>query len=720
MSNFIWNNTALEAVKSNLNPLPGGADPTKWVQSSDWNGHRQALLDTQTALRFGLFNVKNYGAVGDGVTDDSAAVQAALTDAQNFHTIVGFSTQPYGTLYFPRGNYAMTTQPTLYVTKPLAIQGESMESVIISPPNGTNFNYQPCIYAYPACTLPLVQSLATGPGQAISFNGSPTSDFYMCLRNWIPGLNMGALGAFCVRFFIKVGTSPSSITNLLSSFYNVGGNQGLSSAFSLALNGTTLSGSITTTGGAPVITSGTAVNTGTIYHVALTFDGATTRLFLAGNLVASTAQSGTTTQANIENIFLGSQRLGFYGGFNNVNAPIAIMDSVEMRNTATYTSAFTPPTAKHTADANTMFLLNFDSTNGNLVNAETANYGRVACPIEQATPSGGSVNPVMTVRDISITGYGTGIAWALAPRTRVDRVLLNTRQGIVNSNQSFSSRISRVYLNAFGTDPRGGLVFTNQPFDNSVDDFVSTGFEAPISMESGTAVKIRNGYAVGGTYNANAAAMAVSSFRDVWFSNEGQGGVHTSNVSVSDSQLIFDGCNFEPIGVIPCASLSSASQVDVQFNSCRFSTTAASAVTFTDNTNNKHVVGMGNVFFNAPTTFTPTGAVGTNSYVTELTRTGGLVTKGPAGLSSTDTVSKNLNGQVTVSGASTTATFIFGTAETDANYRLSLTPVSSTGTPAAGSNRVLSVSKLGASFTVTVEAAPGVGNTVVFDWHLLR
>lgn len=57
----------------------------------------------------GEFNVQAYGAVGDGVADDTDEVQAAITAA---------SASPYGIVYFPPGNYKITTAltNTAYVT----------------------------------------------------------------------------------------------------------------------------------------------------------------------------------------------------------------------------------------------------------------------------------------------------------------------------------------------------------------------------------------------------------------------------------------------------------------------------------------------------------------------------------------------------------------------------------------------------------------------------
>jgi Pectate lyase superfamily protein len=51
-------------------------------------------------------NVKDYGAVGNGIADDTAAIQAALNALKNVQT------NSRTTLYFPAGTYRITTQLT--------------------------------------------------------------------------------------------------------------------------------------------------------------------------------------------------------------------------------------------------------------------------------------------------------------------------------------------------------------------------------------------------------------------------------------------------------------------------------------------------------------------------------------------------------------------------------------------------------------------------------
>jgi hypothetical protein len=61
-------------------------------------GHHNALATIVNNL---VFNVKNYGAVGDGTADDTAAIQATLDAAKAATTLKG-------SVYFPRGSYKVT------------------------------------------------------------------------------------------------------------------------------------------------------------------------------------------------------------------------------------------------------------------------------------------------------------------------------------------------------------------------------------------------------------------------------------------------------------------------------------------------------------------------------------------------------------------------------------------------------------------------------------
>lgn len=78
-------------------------------------------------------------------------------------------------------------------------------------------------------------------------------------------------------------------------------------------------------------------------------------------------------------------------------------------------------------------------------------------------------------------------------------------------------------------------------------------------------------------------------------------------------------------------------------------------------------------------------------------------------------------GTVTISEAATSAAVSLTTTQSDTSYRVLVVPQSTTGTPAVGSNRVLSISsKTTTGFTLNIEAAPGGGNGVTFVWEVVR
>ena len=76
-------------------------------------------------------NVLDYGATGDGSTDDTSAIQTALTacDAAGG-----------GTVYFPTGNYKITSTIDLTGFENVTLQGENKNASKFSP-TVTNDNY---------------------------------------------------------------------------------------------------------------------------------------------------------------------------------------------------------------------------------------------------------------------------------------------------------------------------------------------------------------------------------------------------------------------------------------------------------------------------------------------------------------------------------------------------------------------------------------------------
>lgn len=79
-------------------------------------------------------------------------------------------------------------------------------------------------------------------------------------------------------------------------------------------------------------------------------------------------------------------------------------------------------------------------------------------------------------------------------------------------------------------------------------------------------------------------------------------------------------------------------------------------------------------------------------------------------------------GQVTVNGGGTSGVHTFSGSETepDAFYHVLANAVSQTGSPAAGSQTITTITKTTSGFTINVAADPGGGNTVIFDFLVVR
>ncbi len=71
--------------------------------SYGWSGPLSLTVTDAYQWNGSIFDVRNYGATGDGVTDDADAINAANSAAGNYRDLTGL----HPTLYFPAGTYLM-------------------------------------------------------------------------------------------------------------------------------------------------------------------------------------------------------------------------------------------------------------------------------------------------------------------------------------------------------------------------------------------------------------------------------------------------------------------------------------------------------------------------------------------------------------------------------------------------------------------------------------
>lgn len=111
---------------------PGDVSASQTLTDSDhlYPGHINELRTAVNGLEdTSVFNVEDYGAVGDGTTDSSSYIQAAINAAN----IAG------GVVHFPSGSYLISTTLNIGTASNTAIsmQGDGMVSSLIYTNNGT-------------------------------------------------------------------------------------------------------------------------------------------------------------------------------------------------------------------------------------------------------------------------------------------------------------------------------------------------------------------------------------------------------------------------------------------------------------------------------------------------------------------------------------------------------------------------------------------------------
>ena len=120
----------LSAVRASLwdaqFSVPSDMAPGKYVLrygqvvqgSRSWTTAGEIEIVGHTAESKRTFNVKNYGARGDGTVDDTSTIRMAIQDVRN---------NGGGIVYFPRGRYMVTD--TIFIPQDVSLQGERRDLV---------------------------------------------------------------------------------------------------------------------------------------------------------------------------------------------------------------------------------------------------------------------------------------------------------------------------------------------------------------------------------------------------------------------------------------------------------------------------------------------------------------------------------------------------------------------------------------------------------------
>jgi hypothetical protein len=469
MSNFIWNDLPLldNGPKSDLTPEPIGADPTKWVDATDWNALRQALLDIQTVLTTpGVPNPASIAAFG------AIPSKSIFTETNGASNAIDAALQASG---FGSGNEAFVPPGDFVISRPICLPGHA------APQTWTLFHGQSAgesrlwIGAGTSTSPNLVQGFA-GP-MIISVAGGSDDTF--------PGVSYGAplvggvgqslVATYDQAFWLHDAWAWTAALNTLSalsvqlwfngtSFYQ--GNQGgfiigskgppaSGIPYGAAQNqcfgiyatpsgiGFTLSAYFTTqTTPTVTLTNGTVYTFGTSYNLELDYDGANVWFYVNGVHQAHAAATGVVYRLPWEAVafnfgspewYLSGPPLGMNANYDSIRL------SQVARNTGT--GSFTPPVAKYTWDANTLGLINFDQgappglcANANFIMGQAA-FGSASGYVphfirytrgQAGEPSGSSGVALLRIEDLTLgcLGYIPGIVQYQTSRSRVKRLFI--------------------------------------------------------------------------------------------------------------------------------------------------------------------------------------------------------------------------------------------------------------------------------------------------------
>jgi hypothetical protein len=382
----------------------------------------------------GVYNVKDFGAVPDDSGDDWTAIQAAINAAS------APTNGAYGAVYVPRGLYYVSKP--LHVTKGIKFFGAGRGATTIS---GYSADQGAVMVVSPPTTagytgIPTGPALATGAGSSMYLD--QTMNYELNLREG-GAVELNGRSALTVELFYKPDFSVTSGQfNIISSSGSVTGPDGSSALAIQHTDNNSITGSLCIGGGVrTVVSPANAVAQGSVYHIALSYDGTTLRLFVNGVLKASTGATGTINQKMAEDFVIGPKVMAFMeSNFGNYMAK-GWLDSIRVSATARYTANFTNPTAKLLNDGNTMSLLNFDNNYDQFTVAQTM-YGQQHLFLRRF---GGSMGQVGNFQMSDIAFIGTGPEFIYMISSMLDNVQVTaSRRGLQFINNCYLNRLNSV------------------------------------------------------------------------------------------------------------------------------------------------------------------------------------------------------------------------------------------------------------------------------------
>jgi hypothetical protein len=309
-----------------------------------------------------------YNALGDGNTDDAAAIQQAIYDACGANPPTFPNTSSHKTVYLPRPQVCyMHSKPIRLPCPNLEFKGDlgttlcqnyAGEAVIQEAWGVANLNYGTAL---------------VGTGNSLVSPGNVQVAESIDLARYVNGTGTNRLASkvtgsgFNIAFFMKATASNGQLFASKQAYPGTG-----SGAFSINYGaGNQVTANVNTAvGGVVSLTSCPGQTLGSVYEIELDWDKSTYRLWQgvpggAATLCSSATSSNAIVQGPFEEIMLppgGPHQFWPDGSSNNGSAFTGNIDSIRIKTTSVHTAAYTVPNAKFTADGSTYILENFDGS----------------------------------------------------------------------------------------------------------------------------------------------------------------------------------------------------------------------------------------------------------------------------------------------------------------------------------------------------------------------
>lgn len=392
-------------------------------------------------------NVLDFGAKGDALADDSAAIEAALG------SLTG------GTVYFPAGIYRTSRPIYLGGAGGVELRGEN-EFV-----SGIRFTlgYGPAICVSPAAGghLPTGDALLSGPGRAAVLDAA--SNRTVNLRDTAV-VDLDGATAFSIECTVLPEQVKGTTVVLSSSGRRLPGDP-VSSAFAIYLvevaGGYAVSATVRLGSEDLTVRYDGPVPLGQARYLGLVWDGTTLSLYVGapGSTIdpvtakPKSPANNTLTQALEESVLLGLYSAGNWPDFFPTRRSFTgRIDSIRISGHATHTGGgFVAPTAKFPTDdagnrRRTRLLINFDRD----VDVFTVGYtwherdnaGRVYLMHHLDGQPGWCA---ATIRNLTVQSFGIGVQAQIAAGSVLDHVRVNyALDGVRLSNFSYETSIEQL------------------------------------------------------------------------------------------------------------------------------------------------------------------------------------------------------------------------------------------------------------------------------------